>query len=77
MDKVFTALRNWYRREPARVVALVVAAVVFVAQWLDVGLDQSTVYVVVGTALAVVFGGEVTRRQVKPVKKPVKRRKKR
>jgi len=77
MDKVFTALRNWYRREPARVVALVVAAVVFVAQWLDVGFDQSTVYVVVGTALAVIFGGEVTRRQVKPVKKPVKRRKKR
>lgn len=74
MNKVFTAVRNFYRREPARVVAAVVAAVVFVAQWLDVGIDSNTVFVVVGTALAVLFGGEVVRRDVKPVKKQIKRK---
>jgi len=74
MNKVFTAVRNFYRREPARVVAAVVAAIVFVAQWLDVGIDSNTVFVVVGTALAVLFGGEVIRKDVKPVKKQIKRK---
>jgi hypothetical protein len=74
MNKVFTAVRNFYRREPARVVAAVVAAIVFVAQWLDVGIDSNTVFVVVGTALAVLFGGEIVRKDVKPVKKQIKRK---
>jgi len=65
----YEAVKSWYHREPARVVALAVAAVVALAQLLDLGVDQGTVFIVVGTVLAVVFGGEVTRRKVTPVKK--------
>ncbi len=61
--------RKLYRREPARVNAAVVSAVIAVAAYFDVVLDGLTAAQVVAYVLAVLLGGEVTRQRVRPLKR--------
>lgn len=59
-------LRSLYRREPARLIALLVAVLIFVANRVGLVLDEAGLGEAIGLALFVLLGGEVTRSQVSP-----------
>lgn len=58
--------RSIYRREPARVVALVVAAAVSVATALGFVVEEQSLGSIVALVLTVFLGGEATRSKVTP-----------
>lgn len=66
--KVFQFVKNLYKAEPARFVAVVVAAVIGVASVFGVVVDKQDVVQIVVLVVAVLFGGEATRKRVSPVK---------
>lgn len=61
------AARGLYAREPVRVAAAVVSAVVFVAAKAGLVLDAQTTAVAAAIVLPILLGGEVARKKVTPV----------
>lgn len=66
--KVYEFVKGLYKAEPARFIALVVAAVIAVASVFGVVVDKQDAVQVVALVVAVLFGGEATRRRVSPSK---------
>ncbi len=62
-------VKKLWAKEPARVVSVVAAAVVFIAASLGVVLPHESVLSAVGFVLPILLGGEVIRSQVSPVAK--------
>lgn len=62
------------RREPARVTALVVSAVIAIASLAGFVLDEANLTEIVGLVLLIAAGGETVRSQVSPVDKHGRRR---
>jgi uncharacterized protein (DUF697 family) len=60
------ALKRLVRAEPVRVAAVVVAAVIALAEAFGVVLDEESVGEVVAQVLLILAGGEVARRKVTP-----------
>jgi len=67
--KVFQFVKNLYKAEPARFIALIVAAVIAVASVFGVVVDKQDAVQVVVLVVTVLFGGEATRKRVSPAKK--------
>lgn len=65
-DRAVAYVKDLYAREPARVNAAAVAAVIAVAAASGVALDNASVAGVVAVVLSVLLGGEVTRSKVEP-----------
>lgn len=59
-------IRSLYRREPARVVAVVVSGVLAVATALGFVVEEQNVGAIVAVVLTVLLGGEATRSKVRP-----------
>lgn len=64
------ALRNLWKSNPARVVAFVASAVVFVAAKFGIVVPEQTVLEALAYIVPILFGGEVTRGLVSPASKP-------
>jgi hypothetical protein len=64
-------LRSLYHREPARLIALLVAFVLFISNRVGLVLDGAGLVETIGLALFVLLGGEATRSQVTPTPGPV------
>jgi hypothetical protein len=69
LTRVLTALRRVWDREPARVITLLTAAVVFVCADLGIVVSAQSVGASLAYALPILLGGEVVRSQVTPVAK--------
>jgi hypothetical protein len=66
MNTMLDRLRALYQREPARLIAIIVAVVLFVANRVGLVLDDAGLGEAIGVALFVLLGGEVTRSKVSP-----------
>lgn len=64
-------VKQLWAREPARVVAVLVAVIVFAASKAGVVLDERSVADALVLILPVLVGGEVTRASVSPAKRPL------
>ena len=60
------ALRRLYNREPARVIAVVVSAVVALATALGIVVDEESLGEILSYVAVILLGGEATRRKVTP-----------
>lgn len=60
-------VKKLWAKEPARVVSVTVAALVFVAAKLGVVVPQESIATAVAFALPLLLGGELIRSQVSPV----------
>lgn len=66
LNKVGDRVKTLWVKEPARITTYTIAAVGFVLHLLNVATDVSTLTVVVGFVLPLIFGGEVVRKNVTP-----------
>ena len=67
MQKILENAVALYRREPARINAAAVSAVVFLAAKLGIVISEQDVLTSVLLVLPIVLGGEHTRAKVSPV----------
>lgn len=69
-SKALSLVRKVWTKEPARVVSIAAAAVVFVAAKLGIAVPTQTVADALAYAIPILLGGELIRSQVSPVASP-------
>ena len=68
INKAIEALKGVWQREPVRVVAVIVSAVITAAGAFGFIVPAQTVETIVAAVLSVLLGGEVSRSRVTPTK---------